>query len=238
MTPDERQMISDLFDRLRSMGGQEKDREAEAYIAQLMRQTPDAAYLMAQLALMQGFEIQQAGDRIAELEQQLAGSAPAPRGGGSFLNRGAAGAGAAAGTIGARANPMVYGEGGSQPAQPWGNASAGYQGRPATQQGSASGPPPQAQPIPHPAEAAPQRSGGGFLRSAMAAAAGVAGGVLMADSIRGMFGGGHANASTGSSGSGWNEPSDKAGDGYKDDDGSNDQGDTGWSDGGGGDTET
>lgn len=236
MTPDERQMISDLFDRLRSMGGQEKDREAEAYIAQLMRQTPDSAYLLAQNALMQGFELQQAGDRIAELEQQLASTAaPAQRGGGSFLGRGAAaaaGGALGAGAIGARANPMVYGQQEQPAAQPWGNASTGFQGRGAgAPQTVASMPPAQAVPP----VAQPQRSGG-FLKGAMAAAAGVAGGVLLADSIRGMFGGSSAQASQSNNAgnTGWTDESDKASadSSYKDEDGSNDQGDSGWSDGG------
>ena len=48
MTPDERQLIDSLFDRLRGFAGTERDGEAEAYINQLIRQAPYAPYLMAQ----------------------------------------------------------------------------------------------------------------------------------------------------------------------------------------------
>src|SRR5262249_53253217 len=65
---------------------------------------------------------------------------------------------------------------------PYENPSAWGQQRP-----SAWGP--AAAPPPPPAPAA-----GGFMRSAMATAAGVAGGVLAAESIRNLMGGGHAKA--------------------------------------------
>ncbi|HRD75282.1 MAG TPA: DUF2076 domain-containing protein, partial [Hyphomicrobiaceae bacterium] len=89
MTPDERQMIIGLFDRLRAAGPQDKDREAEALINQLVRQTPDGLYLLVQTALVQDFELQSAQQRIEELEQALAGRS-APASSGSFLGRGAA----------------------------------------------------------------------------------------------------------------------------------------------------
>src|SRR5690606_13335444 len=102
-----------------------------------------------------------------------------------------------AGAIGARATPMAYGSGRGEepPAQPWGNSSGGFQGRSPLGMPQTAASMPPAQPMPPPAaQPAPQRSGGGFLKGAMAAAAGVAGGVLMADTIRGMFGGSSAHA--------------------------------------------
>ena len=48
MTPDERQLIADLFERMRSVGDIDKDREAEGFIAQQIMATPDAAYKLVQ----------------------------------------------------------------------------------------------------------------------------------------------------------------------------------------------
>ena len=53
MTPDERQMLSGLFDRIRGAATGPKDAEAEAFINDSMRQTPSAAYVMAQTVLVQ-----------------------------------------------------------------------------------------------------------------------------------------------------------------------------------------
>ncbi len=63
-----------------------------------------------------------------------------------------------------------------RPAGPWGSAPA--------QQQQAAPPPPPASPWGQ----APQASGGGFLRSALTTAAGVAGGALLFEGIRNMFG--------------------------------------------------
>ena len=41
--------------------------------------------------------------------------------------------------------------------------------------------------------------GGGFLKGALATAAGVAGGAILYDQVKGMFGGGHGQAHAGSS---------------------------------------
>ncbi|MDE2364499.1 MAG: DUF2076 family protein, partial [Hyphomicrobiales bacterium] len=73
--------------------------------------------------------------------------------------------------------------GGQQPASP---PPAPRQGSPwgAAPQGGGWSAPQQAQ---APWGGAPQQQGGGFLKGALGAAAGVAGGVLLADSIRGLF---------------------------------------------------
>ena len=95
MTPEERQLIGDLFDRLRDAPLSEKDREAESFINQLMRSTPDAAYKLVQSTLIQENTLQEAQNhiddlenRVRELEDQLAQSQPPSRqqsSGGSFL---------------------------------------------------------------------------------------------------------------------------------------------------------
>jgi hypothetical protein len=51
VTPEEQQLISDLFDRMRSFGVTVKDREAEVLINQSVRSFPDAPYMLVQSAL-------------------------------------------------------------------------------------------------------------------------------------------------------------------------------------------
>ncbi len=177
MTPDERRLITDLFDRMRSFGGPEKDREAEALINQSVRAVPDAPYMLVQSVLVQEQALEAANGRVQELEERVRaledGGSSRAQSSGSFLG-GLFGTGRPAipprssvPEIGSRATPYAYG---NQP------------------QGAQPGP--QSQPPPQPAPAA----SGGFMRSALTTAAGVAGGMLLADSIRGMLGG-HAQAS-------------------------------------------
>lgn len=173
MTPEERQLISDLFDRLRSYSAPDKDREAEDFINRSVRNYPDAPYLLVQSVLVQEQALQQADERIRDLEarvRELEG--PPARQGGSFLG-GLLGGNRAPDTgrssvpqVGSRATGSTY-----DAPRPW------------SQQ-------PMAQ------QQAPQQGGGGsFMRTALSAAAGVAGGMLLADGIRSMMGGGAAHAS-------------------------------------------
>ena len=89
MTPEERDIINDLFQRLRDFGVPEKDPQADALINQSVRALPDSAYLLVQTLLVREQELQQAEERVQELEDQIAQSQPAPAqagtGGGSFL---------------------------------------------------------------------------------------------------------------------------------------------------------
>lgn len=178
MNSEERQLISGLFDRMRDFGSVEKDRDAEALIRESVRQIPDAPYMLVQSVLVQEQTLQQAGQRIEELEarvRELEARAPRsqPQGSGGFLGG-------------------LFG-GGSQPPPPRQvpRASSGF-GQPAVGAGAGQGAPAggPAGPWGQPA----QRAGGGFLQSAMATAAGVAGGMLLANSLQGMFGGSEAKA--------------------------------------------
>jgi len=180
MTPEERSLIEDLFDRMRSYGSPEKDREAEYLIKERIRAMPDAAYMLTQSVLVQEQALQAANERVAELEDRVrelqeSQEGPPPRRGGSFLGGGFSNRERAPEArpssvpqVGARATPSAY----ERPSV-WG----------------AGAPPP-----PPPPQAPQAGGGGGFMRSAIATAAGVAGGVLVADSIRNMMGGGHAKA--------------------------------------------
>jgi hypothetical protein len=190
VTPEERELIAGLFERMRSMGAVEKDREAEAYISQSMRQTPDAAYMLVQSVLVQERALQQSGAQIEELEdrlRELERGQPRASGSGSFLG-GLFGGGRAPEPRGAGSVPAIGSR--SEPSQasradsPWGGAAPG---------------------------SPPQGGGGGFMRSAMATAAGVAGGMLAADAIRNMMGGnaGQAHAATGDAAKASSEPSNQ-----------------------------
>ena len=205
MTPDERQLIASLFDRMRGYALPEKDAEAEALINSQVAGLRDAPYMLVQSVLVQEHALQQADARIKELEEQVRAlqTAPQPQaaGSGSFLGGLFGGRPAdepARGStsvppIGSRATPSVYG------GQGWTQQGPGQQG-PGGQPGG-------------PFAQAAQPAGGGFLRSAMATAAGVAGGMLVAGAIGNMLGGGHgASASTGAqpTGSASDQPKDAA----------------------------
>lgn len=193
MTPDERRLIQDLFDRMRGIGRIDKDRDAEALIHQLVNAHPDSLYMLVQNVLVQEHALNQSEQRMQELEaENEALRRPAQSqqgsGGGSFLGGLFGGGGgrpapsASAGFGGAQRVGSVPSAGPLEaPRQtPWGNTGAaqsgGFQGTSAPQQ-------PMAQ--------QPARSGGGFLSGAMSTAAGVAGGMLAANAIGSMLGGGH-----------------------------------------------
>lgn len=188
MTPDERQMIEDFFRRLGSQGAPDKDREAERLIADEIRRNPDAAYLLVQTALVYEHQFGEMEQRIHDLEEQVANAGrSAPQG--TFLGGRLGGrtvTATASSSAGFSASPRVPAPRSAPPASPWSSTSAA----PARDDGRAA---PWAQRQP---QAAPQNGGGGFFRSAMATAAGVAGGLMLGDALRGMFGG-EAQASEG-----------------------------------------
>lgn len=68
MTPQERQLIDDLFDRLSKLEGAPRDPDAMAAIAQGLRKAPSAVYALVQTVLVQDEALKQAHHRIEELE--------------------------------------------------------------------------------------------------------------------------------------------------------------------------
>ena len=72
MTPQEKDLITTLLTRLKSVGGQPKDPEAEALIRQAMTEQPDAPYYLTQTVLIQDLSLHNAQQRITDLEKQLA----------------------------------------------------------------------------------------------------------------------------------------------------------------------
>lgn len=181
MTPEERNLINGLFDRMRSYGNVEKEREADQLIGMNMRQNPDAAYLLVQSVLVQDQALAAANDRVQQLEARIRDlevrGSPQQSSGGSFLGGLFGGGARQAPTSVPPTRPPL------QANSPWGQPAAPQYQQAPPQQG-------YAQP-----QAAPAR-GGGFFAQAMTTAAGVAGGMLVADSIRNMMGGHHHGGTT------------------------------------------
>jgi uncharacterized protein len=174
MTPQERQLVADLFDRLSSMESAPRDPDATAAIAQGLRGAPNAVYALVQTVLVQDEALKRADSRIQELE---AGDAPAQSQSGGFLDS---------------MRDTIFGQThGSVPNVPppgvssrpvWNSGQVLQQTQSPGQYDQSS----YGQPY-----GAPQAPGGGsFLGTAAAAAAGAVGGSLLLGSIRSMMGGG------------------------------------------------
>jgi hypothetical protein len=156
MTPQERQRVTDLFDRLATLESNTRDPQAEAVISEGLRRAPNALYALVQTALIQDEALRSADARIHELEGGDAGAS----GQGGFLDN------MRDAFLGRRA------EGGASVPSVGAGRDSPWQSR---------GPDMQA--------GAPASSGGSFLGTAAASAAGVIGGAMLLNSFRSMFGG-------------------------------------------------
>jgi len=176
MTPQERQLMVQLFDKLSQLENASRDPDAEAMIREGFRRAPNAAYPLVQTVLLQDEALKAANARIQEYEQRSGGPQqqqqppPPPRG---FLDN-------MRDSIFGRDEPR-----GSVPRVPQGGAPVpppGYRQDPWGQQpGYQGGAPMQAPP--------PSGGGGSFLGTAAAAAAGLIGGSLLMGGIRSAMGG-------------------------------------------------
>lgn len=192
------------------------DRDADALIKQMFQRYPEAPYRMTQLAFVQEHGLAQAQNRIQQLEAQLAQTQEAltqaqqaPRQSGGFFG-GLFGGGRQQAAPpppnpgpwgGQQAAPPQYGQ---QP--PYGQPQYGQPqyGQPQY------GPPPQYAPGYQPGMF--QRSGSGFLGSALTTAAGVAGGLVVGNMLTGLFTG--HQGSSGSSGASGGAGADQGGGGW------------------------
>jgi uncharacterized protein len=201
MTPQERQLVDDLFDRLSKMESAPRDPDATAAIAQGLRVAPNALYPLVQTVLLQDEALRRANDRIQQLENQLDGPPQQGQGGG-FLDsmRGAIfGQGQSGGSVPNVRPPDL----GSRPVwnsgqvlqQPGQHYDQGGYGQSQGGYGQPYGgpqPPMGSGPMGGGPMGGMMGGGGGsFLGTAAAAAAGVVGGSLLLNSIRGMMGGSH-----------------------------------------------
>jgi hypothetical protein len=176
MTPQERQLIDDLFDRLAKLENAPRDPDATAAIAQGLRGAPNAVYALVQTVLVQDEALKRANSRIQELEAEDAPQQPQSAG---FLDS---------------MRETIFGQ--NQPRGSVPNVRPPATGGPIWNSGQVMQ---QAQVPPHYDQApfgAPQGppmggGGGSFLGTAAAAAAGVVGGSLLLGGIRSMMGGSH-----------------------------------------------
>ncbi|MEI9922668.1 MAG: DUF2076 domain-containing protein [Bradyrhizobium sp.] len=191
MTPQERQMVDDLFDRLAKMESAPRDPDATAAMAQGLRAAPNAVYALVQTVLVQDEALKQAHHRIEELE--AAGAPQQQQSGGGFLDS---------------MRDSIFGQGqphGSVPNVPpprdtgsrpvWNSGQVLQQGQPPGRYDQT----PYGQPYGAPqgqmggpmggAFGGAMGGGGSFLGTAAAAAAGMVGGSLLLNSFRGMMGG-------------------------------------------------
>ncbi|WP_076865462.1 DUF2076 domain-containing protein [Bradyrhizobium mercantei] len=195
MTPQERQLIDDLFDRLAKLENAPRDSEAMSAIMQGLRSAPNAVYALVQTALVQDEALKRAHDRIQELEAAVGQPQGAQQQGGGFLDsmRDAIFGGQGQQPHGSVPPVRAPDIGGGRPVWNSGQAiqQAGGYGQPPQQYGQPQYNQPDGGPQP-PAfgGGAPGGGGGSFLGTAAAAAAGVVGGGLLLSSIRGMMGGG------------------------------------------------
>jgi hypothetical protein len=252
MTPQERQLIDDLFARLSKLEAAPRDPDATAAITQGLRSAPNAIYALVQTALVQDEALKQAHHRIEELEG--ASAQQQPQGGGSFLDsmRDAVfGQGQSQGQAQDQAHGSVpnvpppatggrpvwnsgqvlqqsqspgrYDQGHDDQGYGQGSYNQGSYNQGPYNQGNQGYGAPQSGPM----GGAFGGGGGSFLGTAAAAAAGVVGGSLLLNSFRGMMGGmgGHRSAFGDTSiGGDRNTWSDQSGSGLARDAGINDIG--------------
>ena len=70
MTPQERQLVDDLFNRLSKLESAPRDPDAVAAIKEGLLKAPNAVYALVQTALLQDEALKRANARIQELEAQ------------------------------------------------------------------------------------------------------------------------------------------------------------------------
>src|SRR4051812_40725660 len=83
MNTEERQVISDIFERLKQAANQPRDPEAERFIADKLREQPYAPYAMAQLIYVQEEAIKSLNQQLEEVQAEAERSRS---GGGGFLS--------------------------------------------------------------------------------------------------------------------------------------------------------
>src|ERR1700747_687278 len=79
MTPQEKELLTTLLDRVKNAPRQDQDPQAESLIRQAMAAQPDLPYSLTQTVLIQDLSLHQAQQRIADLEKQLADAQQAAR---------------------------------------------------------------------------------------------------------------------------------------------------------------
>ena len=197
MTPQERELIADLFDRLAQLEREPRDADAERTIREGLARAPNAVYALVQSVLVQDEALKAADNHIADLEAQLDSGQRRPQGQRGFLDnvrdsifgsdeprRGSVPSvgdrpmGAPSGSGGGRADPWAQAREAPQYRdQGYGGPGDGGPGYGGAQRGGPMG------------GGGMMGGGGGFLGTAAAVAAGAIGGGLMMGGIRSALGG-------------------------------------------------
>ncbi len=184
MTPQEQEMLQGLTDRVNQTKLSEKDPDAERFLAQTLERNPDALYILSQTLLVQQYALDQAKKQLDDakgqvqnLSQQLEQARQQPQKHTSFL-------GSLLGTEDRTPPPppasVQYGQPQYQPVQNY--------APPPPQYGQQQYQPQYAQPgYGAPQQSFGQSQGGGFLRSAMTTAAGVAAGAVAFEGIESLM---------------------------------------------------
>jgi uncharacterized protein len=164
MTPQERELVTQLFGRLAGLEDTPRDPEAERAVIEGLRRAPNAAYALVQTVLVQDEALKRADARIRDLEG--AGNDEQPAQPAGFLDS------MREALLGRRETPRTGSVPSIRPSQTATGTPAGMGGAPWQQ--------------------SPVSSGGSFLGTAAAAAAGMIGGSLLLDGIRSMSGHGQS----------------------------------------------
>ena len=159
MQNEEQRLIEGLFQRLKQAEQQSgaRDSQADHMIAEFVRQQPSAPYYMAQSMLIQEAALKRLHAQIQDLQNEVASLKNSQQSGG-----------------GGSFLSSLFGGGKSQPQQPANNWNSAPQQQPPQQQAA-------------PTYAQPAARSGGFMAGALQTAAGVAGGVVLADMLTSMF---------------------------------------------------
>src|SRR5215468_9595831 len=86
MTPQERELITQLFDRLAALENAPRDPDAERAIQEGLARAPHAIYALVQTVLVQDEALKAANAKIEELRAQMGGPAPEPERPQGFLD--------------------------------------------------------------------------------------------------------------------------------------------------------
>jgi hypothetical protein len=203
MTPQERQLVDELFDRLSKVESAPRDPDAANAIAEGLRTAPNAVYALVQTVLLQDEALKRANHRIQELEQAHAGEQNQSGGFLDSMRDTIFGQSQSRGSVPNVPPPVpnrpVWNSGQVlQQSQSPGQYDQGPHGQGSYGQGSYGQGPygqgyGQAGPYgqPYGAPQGPFGGGGSFLGTAAATAAGMVGGSLLLNSIRSMMGGQH-----------------------------------------------
>ena len=188
MTPQERQLVDDLFDRLAKVESAPRDPDAIAAMQEGLRKAPISLYALVQTVLLQDEALKRANAHIQELEQAHAPEQQQP---GGFLDSmretifGKEQRGSVPNVPPPAPSRPVWNSGQVLQSQGGGHYDQGPYGQGGYRQGGyAQGGYGQGS-----YGAPPFGGGGSFLGTAAAAAAGMVGGSLLLNSIRGMMGG-------------------------------------------------